>query len=53
MEKGIREYFLIWWRQPFEFDWTARYFRARGVLRVHQVFIGGLVAVSSGLILSC
>lgn len=41
MEKGIREYFLIWWRQPFEFDWTARYFRARGVLRVHQVFIGG------------
>ncbi|CAA0108510.1 putative diguanylate cyclase DgcT [Mycolicibacterium vanbaalenii] len=40
MEKGIREYFLIWWRQPFEFDWTARHFRARGVLRVHQVFFG-------------
>ena len=40
MEKGFREYFSIWWRQPFEFDWTARHFRARGVLRVHQVFIG-------------
>ncbi|HEX2212035.1 MAG TPA: GGDEF domain-containing protein, partial [Mycobacterium sp.] len=40
MEKGFREFFRIWWRQPFDFDWTARLLRARGVLRVHQVFIG-------------
>lgn len=40
MEKGLRGFLLIWWRQPHEFDWTARYFRARGLMRVHQVFIG-------------
>ncbi|MGE2833009.1 diguanylate cyclase [Mycobacterium sp. SMC-4] len=40
MEKGFREFFRIWWRQPFDFDWTARHLRARGLLRVHQVFIG-------------
>ena len=37
---GLREFLLTWWRQPHEFDWTARYFRARGLLRLHQVFIG-------------
>ncbi|HEY9266725.1 MAG TPA: diguanylate cyclase [Mycobacterium sp.] len=41
MQKGVREYLLSWWRQPFEFDWTVRHLRARGMLRVHQVFIGG------------
>ena len=40
MEKGLREFLLIWWRQPHEFDWTIRHFRARGLMRVHQVFIG-------------
>ncbi len=40
MEKGLREFLLIWWRQPFEFEWTARHLRSRGLLRVHQVFIG-------------
>lgn len=40
MEKGLREFLLTWWRQPHEFDWTARHFRARGLMRVHQVFIG-------------
>ncbi|MEZ0340331.1 diguanylate cyclase [Mycobacterium sp. pV006] len=40
MEKGFREFFSLWWRQPFDFDWTARHLRARGLLRVHQVFIG-------------
>ena len=28
MEKGIKDYLLIWWRQPFEFDWTARHLTA-------------------------
>ena len=37
---GLREFLLTWWRQPHEFDWTARHFRARGMLRLHQVFIG-------------
>lgn len=40
MEKGLREFLLTWWRQPHEFDWTTRHFRARGLMRVHQVFIG-------------
>ncbi|CAN3126767.1 diguanylate cyclase domain-containing protein [Mycobacterium sp. smrl_JER01] len=40
MEKGFREFLLIWWRQPHEFEWTARHFRAQGLMRVHQVFIG-------------
>ncbi|WNG88219.1 GGDEF domain-containing protein [Mycobacterium sp. ITM-2016-00317] len=37
---GVGEFFRTWWRQPHEFDWIARHFRARGLLRVHQVFIG-------------
>ena len=45
MEKGIGEFFRIWWRQPFEFDWTARYLRSHGMLRVHQVFIGAFSLV--------
>lgn len=40
MEKGFREFLRIWWRQPFDFAWTARHLRARGMLRIHQVFIG-------------
>lgn len=40
MEISVREYLRTWLRQPFEFEWTARHLRARGVLRVHQVFIG-------------
>jgi diguanylate cyclase (GGDEF)-like protein len=40
MEKGLRDFLLNWLQQPHEFDWTARHFRARGLLRVHQVFIG-------------
>lgn len=45
MEKGIREYLLIWWRQPFDFDWTARHLRSRGLMRVHQVFVGAFSLV--------
>lgn len=41
MEKGLRDFLLIWWRQPFDFAWTARHLRSRGMLRIHQVFIGG------------
>ena len=40
MEKGLGEFFRSWWRQPFDFDWTIRHLRARGMLRIHQVFIG-------------
>ena len=51
MEKGFREFLLSWWRQPNDFDWLVRHFRSRGVLRLHQVFIGsfsllyGLIAL--------
>lgn len=48
MDKGFREFFRIWWRQPFDFDWTARHLRARGLQRVHQVFIG-VFALSYGV----
>jgi len=40
VEKGFREYLLIWWRQPFDFEWTRRHLQSRGVMRIHQVFIG-------------
>ena len=59
MDKGVREYLLTWWRQPFEFDWTARLLRVNGVLWVHQVFIGSfsvmygvtaLLTVAGGLL---
>lgn len=40
MEKGLREYLLIWWRQPFDFEWTRRHLQSRGLMRIHQVFIG-------------
>lgn len=39
-EKGLREFLLSWWRQPNDFDWLVRHFRSRGLLRLHQVFIG-------------
>lgn len=41
MEKGLREFLLGWWRQPNDFEWLVRHFRSRGLLRLHQVFIGG------------
>src|SRR5689334_9117120 len=40
MDKGLREYLLIWWRQSADFEWTVRHLRSRHVLRIHQVFIG-------------
>ncbi len=40
MEKGLREFVRSWWRQPNDFEWLVRHFRSRGLLRVHQVFIG-------------
>ncbi|TRW77856.1 GGDEF domain-containing protein [Mycolicibacterium sp. 018/SC-01/001] len=40
MEKGLREYLLIWWRQPFDFEWTRRHLQSRGVMQVHQLLIG-------------
>lgn len=51
MEKGFREFLLSWWRQPNDFEWLIRHFRSRGLLRLHQVFIGcfsllyGLIAL--------
>lgn len=40
MEKGFRDYFRTWLRQPFDFDWTVNHLRSRGFLRIHMVFIG-------------
>ena len=40
MEKGFRDYFRTWLRQPFDFDWTVNHLRSRGFLRIHQIFIG-------------
>ncbi|MEH3139210.1 MAG: GGDEF domain-containing protein [Mycobacterium kyogaense] len=51
MDKGLREYLQIWWQQPFDFEWTKRHLRSRGVLRLHAMFIGvfslvyGLIAL--------
>ncbi len=42
MSRGFGEYLRSWWQRPFDFDWTARHFRATGAVRVHQVSIGGL-----------
>ena len=40
MDKGLREYLLIWWRQPFDYEWTRRHLQSRGLMRIHQLFIG-------------
>ncbi|OAN39281.1 sensor domain-containing diguanylate cyclase [Mycolicibacterium iranicum] len=48
-EKGLREFLLSWWRQPNDFEWLVRHYRSRGLLRLHQVFIGSL-ALLYGLI---
>lgn len=53
MEKGFRDYFGTWLRQPFDFNWTVNHQRARGFLRIHQIFLGsfsliyGLTALMS------
>lgn len=40
MEKGLRDFVRSWWNQPNDFEWLVRHFRSRGLLRLHQVFIG-------------
>ncbi len=56
MDQGLRQYVRSWWQQPFDFDWTARHFRANGVLRLHQVAIGffaGIYGLTALLAVVC
>jgi diguanylate cyclase (GGDEF)-like protein len=38
--KGLRAYLLMWWRQPFDFDWLGRHLGLLGLQWIHQFFVG-------------
>lgn len=49
MRRAFRDFVVGWWNQPSGFDWTVQQLRNRGLLRLHQVFMGILMVFYAGI----